>query len=121
MYGGSQMTQASPHQQFAGYPQQGAYAPGPGQHDPRASVAASTFYDPHSPKPSHYDNSVSPTGSPPPMANTPPLAAGVHGQQQYQAYNPAQAGQYAHYNNQQYGHVAELPASRPDGELRELA
>ncbi|ETS80119.1 hypothetical protein PFICI_07648 [Pestalotiopsis fici W106-1] len=120
MYGsGQQMAQASP-QQFAGYPQ-AAYMPG---QDPRASMAPSTYYDPHSPKPSQYDSmmtgSVSPTGSPPPPAHTPPLAAGVHQPQQYQAYNPAQAGQYAHYN-QPYGQVAELPASRPDGELRELA
>ncbi|KAI0168006.1 hypothetical protein BJ166DRAFT_521283 [Pestalotiopsis sp. NC0098] len=106
--GGPQMSQ----QQFAGgYPPQGGAA-----YDPRASMAPSTYYS-HAGSPK-YDNAatgpISPAGSPPPMAHTPSTG-------DYQAYNPAQgSAQYAHYNQQQ-GHIAELPASRPDGELRELA
>ncbi|KAI1864585.1 uncharacterized protein JN550_008872 [Neoarthrinium moseri] len=110
-----------------------AYAPaGFAAVDNRSSMAPSTYFA-QSPKPSQYDNSisVSPTGSPPPQSvdnayqgamagYTPP--PGGQQQPQYQAYTPPPAQQYQAYNpHTAHAHAHELPTSRPDEELRELA
>ncbi|KAK6080147.1 glutamyl-tRNA synthetase-like protein [Seiridium cupressi] len=107
LYGQSpQMGQAP--QQFSGYPPAGFVAA-----DHRTSMAPTYFSQ--SPKPSHYDSvstaPVSPTGSPPPVGYTPPLAGGM--QSQHQSYSPPPPQQYQSYNPQ-HGHASELPTGRPD-------